>query len=115
MEVRVIVRAIDNSPATCDAGEESEPTKITLRMVDDNGDVLISNGKTRVCKFDDGEANIKRAVFFNSPLNCEGGVPPYGGSSLGIIESTGSTFTVPGGFPTGVTPYEEDTQIKCFN
>jgi hypothetical protein len=39
--------------------------------------------------------------------------PPKPGSSIGLVTSTGTTLTIDG-LPTGATPYEEDTKVKCF-
>jgi len=52
--------------------------------------------------------NLKRNVFFRSPLNCENGAvpPPKPDFSLGTITSTGSA--------PGTTDYVEGIRIKCF-
>ncbi len=110
MKVNMTVRAVDNFPATCEAGEFSEPTKINLRMVDDTGDVLIDNGKTIVCEGGGGGATIsvKRNVVVQSPVNCENGAvpPPRPDFTLGTITSTGSA--------SGTTDYVKAISIKCF-
>jgi hypothetical protein len=116
-KVVVIVQAVDAPGVSCDAGEFSEPTKISLKMVDDGGHILIDNGKTVQCKGgldNDGspeQINIRRSVPFQGPLNCENSeVPPDTGPSsntVGIITSTAM------GSP-GTTPYVTDTKIKCF-
>ena len=108
MKINMAVRAVDNLPATCEAGEFSEPTKINLRMVDDTGDVLIDNGKRIVCEGAGGTISVKRNVVVKSPLNCENGaVPPPGSSfTLGAITSTGSA--------SGTTDFVKAIGIKCF-
>jgi hypothetical protein len=113
----VLVTAVDAPGVTCDAGEVSEPTKISLKMVDDDGDVLIDNGKTIQCKGgldNDGlpfMKNIKRNVFFQGPLNCkDSAVPPDTGPS----SSTTGLITATGTGSAGTTPYVEDIKIKCF-
>jgi hypothetical protein len=109
----VIIGAVDAPGVSCDPGEVSEPTKISLTMVDDDGDILIDNGKTVVCKGgvdNDGlpiEFNVKRSVFFESPLNCKDSAVPAGNSTTGLITSTAT------GSP-GTAPYVTDTKIKCF-
>jgi hypothetical protein len=102
----VIVHAVDAPGATCDAGEFSEPTSINLTMVDDDGDVLINSSKTVVCEGGGATTNVKRAVFFQSPKNCENSVVP-GDSSTGLITSTGTGSA-------GTSVYVENTKIKCF-
>jgi hypothetical protein len=58
-------------------------------MVDDTGNVLINSSKTVVCEGGGATTNVKRAVFFQSPKNCENSVVP-GDSSTGSITSTGT-------------------------
>jgi hypothetical protein len=115
----VLVHTVDAPGETCDPGEFSEPTKINLTMVDGDGIEIVDNGKTVVCKHTDESFNVKRTVIIKSPENCEGGVvpPPRPDFSLGIITSTGSAFVSDGDggwVPNGAAPYEEDTEIKCF-
>ena len=54
LEKRMIVqiRTVDAPGQTCDKGETSGPVQINLKMVDDDGDVLIDSAKVVVC---DGE------------------------------------------------------------
>ena len=107
----MIVQAVDAPGATCDAGEFSDPTSVNLRMVDDDGDVLVDSAKTIVCEGglnDEGmpkTINLKRDVFFQGPLNCENGTVPTPDFSLGTITSTGSA--------SGASDYVESTSIKC--
>jgi hypothetical protein len=75
-------------------------------MVDDDGDVLVDTSKTVVCEGGGATTNVKRAVFFQSPKNCENGAVP-GGSSTGTITSTGTGSD-------GTSVYVESTKIKCF-
>jgi hypothetical protein len=86
----VIVHAVDAPGATCDPGEFSDPTSVSLKMVDDDGDVLVDSSKAVVCEGGGVTTNVKRNVLFRGPLNCENGaVPPSKpGFSLGTITST---------------------------
>jgi hypothetical protein len=108
-KMTLIVHAVDAPGATCDPGEFSEPTSVNLMMVDDNGDAVFNDGKTIVCGGGGGTTNVKLDVFFQGPLNCEGGTvpPPKPGFSLGTITSTGTGSA-------GSTDYVESTSIKCF-
>jgi len=103
----MIIQAVDRPGATCDPGEFSNPTSVNLKMEDDGGNILIDSAKTVVCE-QGVTRNLKRNVFFQSPLNCENGAvpPPRPDFSLGIITSTGSA--------PGTTDYVESTKIKCF-
>jgi len=66
-KVVLIIHAVDAPGATCDPGEVSDPTRINLKMVDDDGHILIDSAK------------IIAAV-----------PPPKPEFSLGRITSTGS-------------------------
>jgi cysteine-rich repeat protein len=103
----MIVHAVDAPGATCDPGEFSNPTSVNLKMVDDDGDVLVDSAKIVVCE-QGVTMNLKRSVFFQGPLNCENGAvpPPKPDFSLGTITSTGSA--------RGTADYVESTRIKCF-
>ena len=102
-----ITHAVDAPGATCDPGEFSEPTMVNLKMVDDDGDILIDSAKTVVCAGGGKTTNLKLDVFFEGPLHCENGAvpPPKPDFSLGTITSTGSA---------GTSVYVESTKIKCF-
>jgi hypothetical protein len=101
----MITHAVDAPGATCDRGEFSNPTSINLRMVDDDGDVLVDSSKTIVCEGGGKTTNVKRKVFFRGPENCEGSVAPS-------IKSTG-TITSTGTGSAGTPDYVEDTAITC--
>ena len=64
-------------------------------MVDDDGDILINWSKVVVCTAD-AATNVKIAVEFAGPLNCENSTVPSGGPgghqsiSTGTIISTGT-------------------------
>jgi hypothetical protein len=103
----VTVQAVDAPGATCDPGEFSDPTSVNLKMEDDRGNILIDSAKTVVCE-QGVTKNLKRNVFFRSPLNCENGAlpPPKPDFSLGTITATGSA--------PGTADYVEGIKIKCF-
>jgi hypothetical protein len=105
----VIVHAVDAPGATCDPGEFSDPTSVNLKMVDDDGDVLVDSSKTIVCEGGGVTTNLKRTVFFQGPDNCENGAvpPPKPDFSLGTITSTGTGSA-------GTSVYVENTKIKCM-
>jgi hypothetical protein len=98
---------VDGPGATCDPGEFSNPRWVNLKMVDDDGDVLVDSAETVVCE-QGVTTTVKWDVFLQGPLNCENGeVPsPKPGFSLGTITSTGSA--------PGTADYVESTRIKCF-
>jgi hypothetical protein len=104
----MIVHAVDAPGATCDPGEFSNPTLVNLKMVDDDGDVLVNSSERIVCEGASVTTTVKWDVFFQGPMNCKNGaVPsPKPGFSLGTITSTGSA--------SGTAAYVEDISIKCF-
>jgi probable HAF family extracellular repeat protein len=113
-KMKMIIRAVDAPGATCDPGEFSNPTPVNLKMEDDRGNILVDSAKIVVCEGGTDEfgapktINVKRDVFFQSPLNCENGAlpPPKPDFSLGTIATTGSA--------RGTADYVEDIKIKCF-
>jgi hypothetical protein len=102
------LNAVDAPGATCDPGEFSNPTSVNLKMVDDDGDVLVDSAEVVVCEGGGVTTKVKRGVFFQGPMNCENGAlpPPKPDFSLGTITSTG---TAP-----GTADYVEGIRIKCF-
>ena len=101
----MIAHAVDVPGATCDRGEFSDPTAINLRMVDDDGDVLVDSSETIVCEGGGVTTNVKRNVFFQGPKNCQGSDVPSD-KSTGAITSTGTGSA-------GTAVYVEDTKITC--
>ena len=104
-KMTVHLTTVDAPGATCDLGENSGPVEVNLRMVDDDGDVLIDSHKTVTCN--GGSRRMERDVLFQSPLNCAGSVAPSGpsGFTAGVIRATGST--------PGTVDYVEDLTINC--
>ena len=102
------LNAVDGPGETCDPGEFSDWTLVNLKMVDDDGDVLVDHYEWVICEGGSVTTKVKRDVFFQGPMNCENGVvpSPKPGFSLGTITSTGSVF--------GTAVYVESTKIKCF-
>ena len=103
MKMQVKTRTVDAPGARCDVGEDSGPVAINLRMVDDDGDVLIDSSKIIVCNR--GPQGITRDVVVQGPINCKDSAVPDGFSSS-VITATGT------GSPS--TPqYVEDLTINC--
>ena len=100
--MNVQIRAVDAPGATCDLGETSGPVKINLRMVDDDGDVLIDSAKIAVCE-NGGQKQMVRSVLVQ-PKNCKDSAVPAGTSSS-FITATGSAF--------GAPDYVELLTINC--
>jgi hypothetical protein len=98
----VTIHAADAPGATCDTGESSDPVSANLRLVDDDGDVLLDSAKTIVCG-PPGSLSLNRIAFFQSPLNCENSAVPSG-NSFGDIFAT-STIDA--------DVYEETLTLKC--
>jgi len=96
------LRTVDAPGASCDAGETSGPVAINLKMVDDDGDILIDSAKTVVC--DGGPSRMVRTVFIQGPLNCKDSAVPDG-ISRGFITATGSAF--------GSPDYVELLEMNC--
>lgn len=89
-KVSIHIATVDAPGATCDAGEHSGPVPVNLRMVDDDGDVLVDSAKIVVCVA--GQAQkMDREIFFQSPLNCANSAVPARANSNGVITVTGST------------------------
>ncbi len=94
-KMSVHLATVDAPGATCDAGESSGPVRINLRMVDDDGDVLIDSAKIVVCN-GGGQNKLDWEVFFQSPLNCKDSAVPTGpGPSKGVVTATGSAAGTP--------------------
>jgi hypothetical protein len=104
-KMTVHLTSVDAPGATCDDGEDSGPVEVNLRMVDDDGDVLIDSAKTATCN--GGAQKVDRKVLIESPLNCAGSVVPSGrgGFTAGVIRATGSA--------PGTADYVEDLTINC--
>ena len=107
-QMRIIFNAADAPGATCDLGESSVSTSVNLRMVDDDGDVLVDSAKNFVC-LNEGPNDLptaKRDVFWQGPKNCENSDVPTGKFSTGDITATVSI--------AGQTDFVEVLNIKCF-
>jgi hypothetical protein len=105
-KMTVHLTTVDAPGRTCDDGESSGPVPVNLRMVDDDGDVLIDSAKIAECN--GGSKKVTREVLIQGPLNCEGSAVPSGspsGSSTGVIKATGSA--------PGTADYVEDLTIRC--
>jgi hypothetical protein len=106
----MIVHAVDAPGRTCDPGESSVPTLISMTMVDDDGQYIAKNeGKITVCEGGGKTANVKLDLFFQGPRNCKDSVVPTGGNHP---KSTGLATTTATGSP-GTAPHVETTAIKC--
>jgi len=103
--MNVQIRAVDAPGATCDAGETSGPVEINLKMVDDDGQVLIDSAKIAVCEGGGGQKQMVRNVFVQ-PKNCKDSAVPVGTSS-GVITATGSSSSF------GVSDHVELLTINC--
>ncbi len=98
------LNTVDAPGATCDPGENSGPVRVSLKMVDDDGDVLIDSTKIVVCNGGGNKQN--REVFFQGPLNCKDSAVPSGpGVSTSVITATGSA--------PGTEDYVETHTINC--
>jgi len=99
----------DDAPGRrCNGNEASEPTLLNLKMVDNDGDILIDDGKTVVCRARDkqvGALTLTREVFFQGPKNClDSAVPTGKGFTDGPVTATASI------------PYQElvgEVNVKC--
>ncbi len=105
-KITVHTETVDAPGATCDEGETSGPVQVHLRMVDDDGDVLIDSAKTIVCTgAGPAQQKVTRTVLFQSPTNCENSAVPRGAHSSGVITATGSA--------AGSPDYVESHTILC--
>jgi hypothetical protein len=106
--MKVILRAEDAPGKRCNGNKFSAPTQVNLRMVDDDGDVLIDSAKTAVCKARDQRepTTIRRDVFYQGPLNCADSAVPPSPFSNGDITATVSI--------AGQQDYVEILRIKCL-
>ena len=94
--------------AKCVGNKTSAPGTVNLKMVDDDGDVIIDDGKTFVCRARDQEVGMKRTVFFKSPLHCEGSAAPSGNQPTNGAVAT--TISVPGG-----PDFETTVNLRCHD
>jgi hypothetical protein len=94
---------VDAPGAKCDVGEDSGAVAIGLKMVDDDGDVLVDSSKIIVC--DRGPQGTTQNVLVQSPINCKDSAVPDGFSSS-VITATGT------GSP-GTPEYVEALTINC--
>ncbi len=78
---------------------------INLKMVDDDGEVLIDSAKIAVCEGGGGQKQMFRNVFVQ-PKNCKDSAVPVGTSS-GVITATGSSSSF------GVSDYVELLTVSC--
>jgi hypothetical protein len=92
--------------AKCVGNKTSALGKVNLKMVDDDGDVLIDDGKTFVCRARDHEVTLSREVFFESPENCKDSAVPTGNRPIDGAVAT--TVSVPGG-----PDFETTVTVKC--
>jgi hypothetical protein len=104
----IVLHAVDAPGRTCDPGEESPPTWVNLRMVDDDGDVLIDSAKNGItCVGGAPDVNLKRSVLFQAK-NCEDSrIPDPGEITSGDITATASV--------AGLPDYVETLTAKCSN
>ena len=100
--INVQITAVDAPGATCDVGESSGPQRINLKMVDDDGFVLIDSAKTVTCS--EKTQHIVRNVLVQGPLNCKDSAVPDG-NSVGVITATGSA--------SGTADFVKDIAIHC--
>ena len=96
--------------ADCAPGETSPPTRVNLRMVDDDFDelqgIMVDSAKTVQCKGGEQRTH-KRTVRWQGPVNCkDSDVPTTRGGSIGDITATVSI--------AGQPDYVETLTIKCF-
>lgn len=103
-DVRVIMQVrTENAPGrTCDKGETSGPVPVNLKMVDDDGDVIVDSAKAVVCN--GGAQQSVRTVTVMGPINCKDSAVPDGESSS-FITATGSA--------PGSADYVENLTINC--
>ena len=110
----LILHGVDAPGKTCGPGDFSDLTSINLTMVDDDGDILdilIDTSKTAVCSADK-TTNVKIAVGFEGPLNCEDSAVPSGGPGGRQSLSTGAITSTGTGSPS-TSVWVENTRIKC--
>ena len=104
----VNVHAESRTPGSCTSGDASEPITLSLLMVDDDGDVLLSESKVGYQCFGTGSNSVKFPAQY-TVANCADSVPPQGGE----LTSTGSILvraTISGDHGP---PVNVDREIKC--
>jgi hypothetical protein len=106
--ITVNIRAESRTPGSCTAGDSSEPINVTLRMVDDDGDVIADSTKIgyRCFGTQEGQNNLTFLARYKR-VNCEGSVaPPPGSGSTGEIDVT---------VTTGHDEFEGTRGIECHH
>jgi hypothetical protein len=107
-KTKIILTAEDAPGKRCNGNKTSAPTAVNLRMVDDDGDVLIDSAKIVVCKARDQRTptTVSRDVLYQGPLNCASSDVPPKPHSNGDITATVSI--------AGQPDYVEILGIKCL-
>jgi hypothetical protein len=105
-KMNIGLRAEDAPGKRCNGNKTSAPTSVHLRMVDDDGGVLIDSPKVAVCKArDKREPTTMRRDVLYQPLNCANSeVPPHPHSNSEIM----ATVSI-----SGQPDYTQDIGIKC--
>ena len=105
-KMKVLLQAEDAPGKKCNGNDASAPTSVNLRMVDDDGDVLIDSAKIVVCKARDRvPTTVSRDVFVQGPLNCPNSEVPPSPHATGDITATVSI--------AGQPDYVETIRLKC--
>jgi hypothetical protein len=105
-KMKVLLQAEDAPGRKCNGNDASAPTLVNLRMVDDDGDVLVDSAKIAVCKARDRLPTTQsRDVFVQGPLNCPDSEVPAPPHATGDITATVSI--------AGQPDYVEAIRLKC--
>lgn len=88
--VTVNVHAESRTPGSCTSDDSSEPVTLSLLVVDDDGDVILSESKVGYQCFGTGTNSVKFPARY-TVANCAGSVSPQEGTtSTGLIGVTAS-------------------------
>lgn len=111
MTLEAVSRPGARGPAKCTGIEVSDPTSVSLLMVDDDGDILINRTKGGiVCSAQNNQPSfVKIGVAFKGPLNCKNSAVPTGNSP-----STGSVAINASGSPD-TDEFVGTMNVKCKN
>jgi len=100
----VKLEAQEASPGSCPYGATSDPTKVTLFVQDDDGDVVFDNSKSGfVCK-SGTTTNAKFGVRYTGPENCKDSAVPTKQTSTGTLSVHASTSD---------SSYDDTLKIQC--
>ena len=89
--VTVKLTAEEVFPGSCPSGATSDPTSVTLTILNDSGGTVIDSTKNSFVCESGKNTHVKFGVRYEGPRDCKDGVVPVGQVSKGDLFVTAST------------------------